>query len=169
MDIGCQVGYFDFALASRGIPTLGVDLEERALRIARYAARKTGVKDVGFLNLQVSPSTVQLLPEVDLILVMSIWHHWVKAYGLDGATSILEKLWRKCRVTLFFETGENEMPSDYRLPSMDPTPEEWLGTYLELVCAGATVTHLGRFKAFAPGGDNTRETVLRSLFQISRA
>lgn len=169
MDVGCQVGYFGFELAARDIPTLGVDLEERALRIARYAARKTGADDVGFLNLHVSPKTVDLLPEVDLVLVMSIWHHWVRAYGLEGATSILERLWKQCRVTMFFETGENEMPADYGLPEMVPTPEEWLGTYLQRTCAGAEVVHLGRFKAFAPGGDNTRDTVLRSLFQVSRA
>lgn len=169
MDVGCQVGYFGFALSAKGIPTLGVDLEERALRIARYAARKTGTEEVGFLNMQVSPKTVDLLPEVDLVLVMSIWHHWVRAYGLEGATAILERLWKQCRVTMFFETGESEMPADYGLPAMEPSPQEWLGSYLEKVCAGAEVVHLGRFKAFAPGGDNTRDTVLRSLFQVRRA
>lgn len=169
MDVGCQVGYFGFALAAKGIPTLGVDLEERALRIARYAARKTGTQDLGFLNMQVSPTTVDLLPEVDLILAMSIWHHWVRAYQIDSATAILAQLWRRCRMTMFFETGEDEMSADYGLPPMAPSPREWLGSYLEKTCTGGEVVHLGQFKAFAPGGDNTRDTVLRSLFKVTRA
>jgi hypothetical protein len=169
MDVGCQIGFFDFAIAEKGIPTLGVDLEEKSLRIARYAARKTGADDLGFLSMKVSPNTVKLLPEVDLVLVLSIWHHWVRAYGLHTATAILGNLWARCRVTMFFETGENEMPPEYGLPEMLPSPEEWLATYLGEVCQGGMLVHLGRFKAFAPGGDNTRHTVQRSLFQISRA
>ena len=168
MDVGCQIGYFDFALAEKGIPTLGVDLEDRSLRIARYAARKTETNDVGFLCMAVSPTTVGLLPTVDLVLVLSIWHHWVRAYGLEGATVILSRLWERCRVTMFFETGENEMPADYGLPAMLPTPKEWVGAYLEKTCAGAEVAHLGQFKAFGPGGDNTRNTAMRSLFKVSR-
>lgn len=169
MDVGCQIGYFGFALASKGIPTLGVDLEERALRIARFAARKADVPDLGFLNMRVSPRTVGLLPEVDLVLVMSIWHHWVRAYQLEAATTILAQLWRRCGKVMFFETGEGEMPPDYGLPAMTPTPKEWLGRYLQTSCTGAEVVHLGQFKAFAPGGDNTRDTVSRSLFRVSRA
>ncbi|KUI26091.1 hypothetical protein AU195_14015 [Mycobacterium sp. IS-1496] len=169
MDVGCQVGYFPFALAAKGIPTLGVDLEERALRIARYAARKTATDEVAFLNMTVSPKTVQLLPEVDLTLVMSIWHHWVRYYGLDGATAILKRIWQQCRVTMFFETGENEMPVEYGLPAMTPSPDAWLTGYLQETCVDSKVEHLGQFKAFAPGGDNTRNAVLRNLFQVSRA
>ncbi len=169
MDVGCQVGYFGFALAAKGVATLGVDFDERSLRIARYAARKTGADRVGFLSMEVSPETVDLLPQVDLGLVLSIWHHWVRSYGLDAATDILNRLWARCRVTMFFETGESEMPAEYGLPRMLPTPQAWLGSYLESTCDGAVVSHLGRFKAFAPGGDNTRDTVLRSLFQVSRA
>lgn len=169
MDVGCQVGYFGFALAANGVPTLGVDLEEKSLRIARYAARKTGTDNVGFLSMAVSPKTVDLLPEVDMVLAMSIWHHWVRVYGFESATTILGRLWERCRVTMFFETGESEMPADYRLPDFVPTPREWLTSYLQETCRGAEVVHLGRFKAFAPGGDNTRNTVLRSLFQVNRA
>lgn len=168
MDVGCQIGYFDFELASKGIPTLGVDLEDRSLRIARYAARKTGTSDLGFLHMKVSPTTVDLLPEVDLVLVLSIWHHWVRYYGLEDATSILTRLWQRSRVVMFFETGENEMPAEYGLPEMVPTPQQWIGSYLEQTCAGAEVTHLGQFKAFGPGGDNTHNMALRSLFEVRR-
>lgn len=169
LDIGCQVGYFGFSLASKGITTLGVDRDERALRIAQYAARKTRTDAVAFLNMGVTPKTVVLLPEVDLVLVLSIWHHWVRAYGFESATAMLKRLWEQCRVTMFFETGESEMPAEYDLPAMVPTPREWISSYLGDTCAGAEVTHLGQFKAFSPGGDNTRNTVLRNLFQVTRA
>jgi len=168
LDIGCNVGYFSFSLANKGFPTLGVDSDDRFLRIARYAARRIGANNVGFSSMLVSSKTANLLPDVDLILLLSVWHHWVKAYGLDDATELLARVWGKCAQLMFFETGEDEMPVDYGLPAMEPTPAQWLEDYLAKACPGSTVTNLGQFKAFAPGGDNRRLTVQRNLFVVAR-
>lgn len=168
LDVGCQVGFFSLALAAKGIPTLGVDSEDRFVRIARYVARKTKTENIGFLAMLVSPDTVNLLPEADLVLVLSIWHHWVRSFGIERATEILERIWGQCRTTMFFETGEDEMPDAYGLPRMEPTPHEWLEVYLTRTCPGSTVEHLGQFRAFGPGGDNTRHAVLRNLFRVAR-
>jgi hypothetical protein len=69
---------------------------------------------------------------------------------------------------MFFETGESEMPSDYALPTMAPTPREWLQRYLEDVCSPARVDCLGQMKAFAPGGSEKTAIVERSLFAVLR-
>ncbi|HSD84865.1 MAG TPA: hypothetical protein VLG46_13440, partial [Anaerolineae bacterium] len=66
MDIGCNAGYFCFSLAAKGIPTLGVDRDDRFLRIAQHAAGRMGARSVGFCKMDLTPDTIRLLPNVDL-------------------------------------------------------------------------------------------------------
>jgi hypothetical protein len=70
----------------------------------------------------VNTETTCLLPHTDVVLLLSVWHHWVKVYGFESATQILSGLWERCNKVLFFETGENEMPADFGLPSMGDSP-----------------------------------------------
>jgi hypothetical protein len=116
----------------------------------------------------VTPQTIRLLPHVDLVVCLSVHHHWSRYFGFDTATNMLSELWDKCAVAMFFETGESEMPARYNLPSMEPSSREWLANYLTQTCRGAEVRHLGVFKAFAPGGSETKNVVSRNLFQVVR-
>ncbi len=168
-DIGCSIGYFCIALALKGIPTLGIDMDSRCLRIAQYASRKLGTRNAGFSNMQVSPDSACLLPNADLILLMSVWHHWVRHYGLEGAGRMLSTVWDRCGTVLIFETGEDEMPAEFGLPPMKPSPRVWLEHYLGSICDGAIVEHLGVFRAFAPGGDETQRVAVRNLFKVTRS
>jgi len=168
MDIGCNLGYFCFALAQKGIPMLGVDMDSRYIRVAQYASAKIGLSTVGLCQMMINTETVALLPNVDLTLILSVWHHWVRSYGLDKASQILSALWNKTEQVLFFETGETEMSSDFGLPAMGDSSRKWVEDYLKTNCAGANITHLGQFKAFAPLGDENRNVVYRNLFKITR-
>lgn len=167
-DIGCSVGFFCIALALKGIPVLGIDMDTRSLRIAQYTARKLGTRNAGFSNMLVSPGTATLLPKADLIVLTSVWHHWVLHYGLEGAGQIMSAVWERCGKVLIFETGEQEMPADFDLPPMEPSPRVWLENYLTAACPGSTIVHLGRFRAFGPGGDEHQHVAERSLFKVVR-
>lgn len=168
LDLGCNVGYFSFSLAELDITTVGVEMDDRFFRIARYAAKIINTKKVGFLNMEINIDTVHLLPKVDLILLLSVWHHWVKYYGLDAATKLLAIIWEHCEGTMFFETGENEMPPSFCLPAMTPTPREWLTNYLSDTCKNSNIHHVGAFKAFAPSGNEKHRIIERNLFLLSR-
>jgi SAM-dependent methyltransferase len=168
MDIGCNLGYFCFALAQKGVPMLGVDLDSRYIRIAQYTSDKMGLSTVGLFQMVINNETMQLLPKVDLVLLLSVWHHWVRSYGFDEAGHLLSALWEKCERVLFFETGEIEMSADFGLPAMGDSPQKWLEDYLKNICAGAEIQHLGKFKAFAPLGNENRNIVYRNLFKITR-
>ncbi len=168
MDIGCNMGYFCFELAQNGIPMLGVDMDSRYLRIAKYARYKIGLQKVALSEMEVNTETVCLLPVTDLVLLLSVWHHWVKVYGLDEATTLLALLWDKCGKIMFFETGEAEMTPDFGLSFLGNSPRAWLESYLAKTCPNSVVTHLGRFKAFAPRGNETRNVAYRNLFKICR-
>jgi SAM-dependent methyltransferase len=168
LDIGCNVGFFCFALAEMGVSTIGVDAAPKELRIAAFARRKLEASNVGFLSLQVTPNNVALLPACDSVLLLSIWHHWVKSFGLTAATAMLGEVWARAGKLMFFETGEGEMPADYGLPAMTPSPREWLDAYLRDACGASRVECLGRMKAFAPGGSETVAVVHRHLFAVVR-
>lgn len=168
MDIGCNFGYFCFALAQKGVAMLGVDMDSRYIRIARYASGKIGVAKVGLCQMEINTATVALLPSVDLTLLLSVWHHWVRAYGLTQATQILSAVWQKTEQVLFFETGETEMTPDFGLPAMGASSQKWVEDYLTTVCVGAKIVQLGQFKAFAPLGNENRNVVYRNLFKVTR-
>ena len=168
LDIGCNVGFFCFAMAEMGIAAVGVEAAAKEFRIASFARRKMHADNVGFLSLQVTPQSVALLPACDTVLLLSVWHHWVRVYGLEAATVMLQQVWARAGKVMFFETGENEMPAEYGLPAMTPTPREWLAAFLSRICAPARVEYLGEMKAFAPGGSETLAVVHRQLFAVIR-
>jgi hypothetical protein len=105
------------------------------------------------------------MPTADCVLCLSIWHHFVRSYGLEAATGMLQAIWGKTGIVMFFDTGETEMTPDYRLPEMTPDPRSWLEDYLSRTCAGSRVEHLGLHRAFDPEGG----PVERNLFAVLRA
>jgi hypothetical protein len=121
LDIGCNAAWFPLRLAERGIPSTGVEGHPPYFRTAAYAVRRSGRDDVGLLRLAVSPRTVRLLPHADCILLLSVWHHFVRDYRLAGASGLLAAIWERTGSVLFFETaGDREMPASFGLPRMEP-------------------------------------------------
>ena len=164
LDLGCNVGFFTLKLAQEGIAAVGVESHPTFYRTALYAKRRLGLTNVGFLVLTLTPATVELLPEVDVVVFLALWHHLVRTHGLDEATAMLEAIWRRTRRMLVFETGENEMPASYGLPPMAPDPRTWLADYLARACEGGEVVHLGLHSAQAPDGAECG----RNLFAVLR-
>jgi hypothetical protein len=77
---------------------------------------------------------------------------------------MLEGIWEGTRKVLFFDTGENEMTPEYRLPPMLPDPASWLSTYLAETMPGSRVEPLGTHAAFDPSGRPCE----RNLFAVIR-
>jgi SAM-dependent methyltransferase len=165
LDVGCNSGWFVYQLASAGVATIGVDSDLAMIRTSIYIARRARSLPMGVLYLDVDVDNVKLLPEVDCVLFLSIWHHMVRAYGLVAADAILAALWGKTRKVLLFDTGQSECAEEFHLPAMAPTPGAWLDGHLGELCRGAEVHNLGRHAAFAPDGT----PCTRELFALIRA
>lgn len=165
VDIGSNTGYFTIALAERGIATVGVEPAPVCYRTALLAIRRAGLTDrAAVLVLAMNPTNIELVPDGDVVLFLSVWHHFVRGFGFEAATEMLEQIWRRTRVMLFFETGENEMPPEFGLPPMEPDAGTWLAAFLEEHCEGGTVEQLGVHQAF----DADLEVVQRNLFVVRR-
>jgi hypothetical protein len=164
VDIGACEGYFSIMLGESGIPTIAIEGKPANYRTAIFAARRSGLDDVGVLALQLTQENVVAVPVSDCVLCLSIWHHFVRYHGLGGATEMLETIWDRTRKVLFFDTGESEMTPEYRLPAMTPDPRSWLAAYLAETCPGSRIEHLGKHAAFDPAGRPCE----RNLFAVIR-
>jgi membrane-associated phospholipid phosphatase/SAM-dependent methyltransferase len=164
VDIGSSAGWFGFKLAERGVRTIAVERSPRGLRLGLYTRKKSGLDQVSFLAMEATPSTVELLPAADCILLLSVWHHFVREWGFEAATEMLAQIWEKAGSLLFFETGEDEMPASWQLPPMLPDAHSWLTDFLASVCAEASIEHLGHHDALDPENEPCR----RNLFVAVR-
>jgi hypothetical protein len=165
VDLGACEGYFSLMLADAGVSTIALEGMPANYRTTLYAVRRSGRTNIGVLALALTPENVDMMPPADCVLCLSIWHHFVRSYGLEAATAMLQAIWRKTGVVMFFDTGEAEMTPDYGLPEMTPEPRSWLEDYLGQTCAGSRVEHLGRHRAFDPAGTS----VERNLFAVLRS
>lgn len=165
VDLGACEGYFSLMLADAGISTIALEGLPANYRTTLYAVRRSGLANIGVLALALTPENVDMVPPAGCVVCLSIWHHFVRAYGLEAATSMLMAIWSKTGVVMFFDTGETEMTPDYGLPEMTPDSRSWLEDYLGRTCADSGVVHLGRHRAFDPEGG----AVERNLFAVLRS
>jgi len=165
VDIGANTGFFTIGLARMGFATLAIEPMPSAYRTALYAIRRANLTEqAGVAVMTVTPDNLGLLPTADVVLFLSLWHHFVMVHGVDEATAMLEAIWSKTERLLFFESGEAEMPSSYGLPPFEPDATTWLADLLARACPGGTVEHLGLHQAF----DADRRLAERNLFVVVR-
>ena len=75
LDIGCNGGFYSFALAQRGAQVLGIDVDSRYLSQARWAAMQLGLEErVSFRQMQVY-DLARLSETFDLVLFMGVFYH----------------------------------------------------------------------------------------------
>ena len=164
VDVGADAGYFALQLGWLGVPTVAMDGDPRAQRTAMLAVRRSGLHTVAVTSLRLEPANVGLVPPADCVLVLSVWHHFVRDHGLEAATTMVQSIWAKTGKVMLFDTGESEMPPSFGLPAMVPDGRTWLRDYLAHACAGSRIEHLGRHAAFDAEG----EPCERNLFAVVR-
>jgi hypothetical protein len=174
LDVGSSVGFFSISLAENGSFVTGLEMGKDKLKIAQCAAEMAGVTTVSFVNMKVTTETVQLLPTFNVTLCLSIWHHWVRYFGLENANVILNSLWEKTTTCLFFDTGLTELPEYFNFPELVQDPEKWLVANLQAVCPGGEIKNLGQSYAFpaeqflSNGTKQESSTITRNLYCIKR-
>lgn len=111
LDIGCNAGFYTFELAKRGAEVLGIDLDERYLRQARWAAGQFGVSDrVRFEKMQVY-DLARRNERFDLVLFMGVLYHL--RYPMLGLDIVCQKVNR----LMLFQT--------LTMPGMEVLEQTW--------------------------------------------
>lgn len=164
LDIGCQEGYFLFRLSEHKGLKLGIDMDDNALNYARTLARKHKKNNVLLANYHITkPSDLDGLPDFDVVICMSIFHHWVKHYGEKEALQILDKVAEKTKKLLVFDTGEpteitQKWASD--MAFISPTTDEYFSDYF-MKSGFANITNVGKF-------DTNLSLVKRNLYVAAK-
>jgi tRNA (mo5U34)-methyltransferase len=107
LDIGCNAGFYSFALAERGARVLGIDSDERYLRQARWAAGQYGLADqVRFERMQVY-DLAHRDEQFDLVLFLGVLYHL--RYPMLGLDIVCEKARRLMLFQTLSMPGEEVM------------------------------------------------------------
>lgn len=133
LDIGCHQGFFLLALAENAGLSIGVDNDRGELMVGSARAQLWRKNSVVFVEMTLTPDNVIQLPSVDVIILMSVFHHWVRSYGEQAAVSMLEIVAQKVNKCFIFDTGQpNEIGSSWasQLDFMGPDFESWVVTKL---------------------------------------
>jgi tRNA (mo5U34)-methyltransferase len=114
LDVGCNAGYYAFALAARGADVLAIDLDEHYLRQARWAARQLDPGGrIDFRQMSVY-DLVDVGEAFDLILFLGVLYH------LRYPQLALDLLASRTRGRLILQTLT--MPGDEPIEPPDDVP-----------------------------------------------
>lgn len=124
LDVGCNAGYYSFELARRGARVLGIDLEDRYLKQAEWAAQQHDLQgSVTFEQMQVY-DLARSKHRFDIVLFLGVFYH------LRYPLLALDILSLKVKQTMVFQSltmpGESDIDGrvDYdfkeRLAFLDP-------------------------------------------------
>ena len=168
MDIGSHIGFFAINLAKQGMLVHAVETDWSRLLLSFLMARREKAL-LAPIALRIDRATVDLLPESDITLCLSVWHHWVRRYGLDDATYILQAIVDKTRRFVFFDAGEEEMSVRYGLPYGERSPTDFLSEYLQKLDGVDELLELGRHQAISPPDEKgRRHDVFRTLYCLRK-
>jgi tRNA (mo5U34)-methyltransferase len=98
LDVGCNAGYYSFALAARGAAVLGIDTEPHFLRQAAWAAAQYGVGERVRFEARSVYDVARLDGGFDLILFLGVFYH------LRHPLLALDLLAARTRRLLVFQT-----------------------------------------------------------------
>jgi len=96
LDIGCAEGFFCKRAADCGLSVHGIDMRENRIKKARR-----DLPEGKFEVMQITPDSVTKLPSVDIVLALTVYHHWVRDFGWEQANLILYELMKNCRLLVF--------------------------------------------------------------------
>jgi tRNA (mo5U34)-methyltransferase len=111
LDIGCNAGFYSFELARRGGDVLGIDLDDRYLAQARFAAKQYGLDwQVRFEKLQVY-DLARRDETFDLVLFLGVLYHL--RYPMLGLDIVAQKT-RKLLLVQTLTAPGDATPADTR-------------------------------------------------------
>ena len=161
MDIGCNLGFFVLSLAEKGFYAIGIDMSPGYRVISEYVQNRAGLRSAAFTSMALTPENIGSLPRVDVVIFLSVWHHWIKAFGIDRARDMFRTLWEKTGHTLFFESGEDK---EVKLLDIEGPLSEWMQGELERICPEGRIKVLGSFDK----GTHKRRARSRTLYAVKR-
>lgn len=154
LDVGCNLGYFTFRMAERGGLCIGLDWGRNEIGLARALASLHKIHNALFAEYTLTEDSARALPEADVVLCLSIYHHWARKLGEAGAGRIMAALAARTRRYLVFETGQHDESEAAWAPALAFMGEDcdaWICRFLTNL-GFETVECVGRFPTSVSSG-----------------
>jgi len=104
IDIGCAEGAFAAKAAELGLEVTAFDRNVTRLQTAKI--KHANYDNLRFVREELTPESIDELPESDVILFLTVHHHWVESYGWQNSIKMFRKLLQKAD-KLFYEPPGN--------------------------------------------------------------
>ena len=147
----------------RGSFVIGIEKNIPEFLYSSALASTLSLSNLSFYRLKVDTATIESFPKTDVVLCLSIFHHWVKQYGVDNALIMLRSACSKAQTAFVFDTAQpEELDTQWPpyLSFMKPSGPEWINDYL-LSCGFSTVHNVGEFKTSISSANRSLFIALR--------
>lgn len=129
LDIGCNLGDLTAWCARRGLWSVGLDSAPRLIADARR--RHRDIPNCTFMLQKLEPADIGRLPVFDVVLLLSVHHHWLMAHGPDVAGTMLRTLASRTGQVLIFEGASRNIRYGKYPPGFVDNDEASVTGYLE--------------------------------------
>ncbi|MBI3126027.1 MAG: class I SAM-dependent methyltransferase [Candidatus Tectomicrobia bacterium] len=133
VDLGSAEGYFVFQMAKQGIMAVGVDNFWPVLYACWCKCIVDEPRDAAFVKEDISHDLIRKMPEVDVVLCLSVMHHLMDANGLEWCAELLRLIHAKVKRALFFEVAQSDEYTQrpgWQIPEMGADPQNWAKEFL---------------------------------------
>ena len=107
-----------------GLFCVGCDIS--VTRISRARNNNEATDGPGFIFHKFTPKSIPKIPYFDVILLLTVIHHWYDSYGWEAAEEMLRETGRKSN-KLFFEPPDRKLDR----PDLDVEPDSSIEEYYE--------------------------------------
>jgi SAM-dependent methyltransferase len=122
LDLGSNLGAFTSRAADEGLIALG--LEKDATLLEKATRAQLGAPNRSFMLTELDLETCAKLPTFDVILVLSVHHHWHHAFGPEMAAAMLQSVVGKARQVVLFEGPSRSSRYRSNEPDFDDNDDE---------------------------------------------
>lgn len=103
VDLGCADGFFVAQAASAGLNVLGIEGNQN--RVERTRERFASADGVEVRQMFLSPDNVEEIPPADVVLFLTVHHHWVWQYGWEEAAEMFRIIADRADVMVYEPPG----------------------------------------------------------------
>lgn len=117
VDLGCAEGFFVEKAGEKGLTVLG--LEHNRNRVEETAERLRHLPNVTIEQRTLAPDTIDELESCDVMLFLTVHHHWVYQYGWEEAADMFRTICDRAEVVFYEPPGNKALRTEDDLDSRE--------------------------------------------------
>jgi SAM-dependent methyltransferase len=167
LDVGCNEGYISAEFAKRGKFCVAIDAGPYFLNhILNDLDSVYGRQNPAFGVFPLAEENINLIPEFDLVLLLSVHHQWINTYGDDYAKRLATRLIDKARRYFVIEFAATAKKYGFKESKFEDNDEESVKTYAESWLHGLNVP--GTIEYIGKNQEGNANEPYRFIFMITK-